>query len=102
MMVCGCGAKFDHKVTGLENSTVHVDLGFAEAMKVCDQRYGYKTPEAEACFRDYRNFTKVTFGLDLSAITKFCESSYPDDPVAIRNCSQDLIDLFDHLANPVN
>ncbi len=72
----GCGSK--HKVELRQPEPFNVAYGpsFEKGMQLCDERYGYKTIEAEKCFNDYRTFFKVGFELTPGNIGAYCESLY--------------------------
>lgn len=66
---------------------------FAGAAAFCDSRYGTKSPAAEACFEDYRDYLKVRVYLDLSELQDYCNKAYqnPDDRAG---CVNDLTALL--------
>jgi hypothetical protein len=88
-----CGVK----IKGLDNikPEVNAKVGpdFEGAANFCDERYGYKTAESEACFEDYRDYFDVEVKLDVLSINKFCEEAYTDQE-EIDTCIKDLIGVM--------
>lgn len=66
---------------------------FEKAIEVCEGRYGKGSPDAEACFLDYRHFLSPSISIDLSNISDICRKRYTD-PVAIATCESDMIAIF--------
>jgi len=106
ILLCSCG-KFKHEVSGVPTS-YKIDaphdfkLGpdFEKAAKFCDDRYGKDTPEAEACFQDYRTYTTLKIAIDLKAITSFCKESYTDT-IDIQSCVEDITKLLESLTGSI-
>jgi hypothetical protein len=93
VMITSCGIKHEHTVKGIDGTTIKFGPDFAAAAKLCDDRYGYKTPESEACFEDYRNYTAIKVELDLSGIEEFCNKVYIDQE-DVTTCAQDLLEIL--------
>lgn len=89
MFLANCGLKLKHE----GEPTVKVSPDFEGAAKFCDERYGEKTEEAEACFKDYREYTNIKVSLDLEVIEEFCAKNY-DIPQERIGCENDLIELL--------
>lgn len=54
----------------------------------CDERYGYKTDEAEGCASDILNY-KVEVALNLNTVAEFCSSA--ED---FEACEEDLLSFI--------
>lgn len=93
-LTCSCG--MDFKIKGKEpikvDTTVNIDVKFKEAAEFCDQRYGYKTVEAEKCFNDYRTYTKVLGTVGAVDVDQFC-SQYTD-PIQQAECEANINDII--------
>ena len=89
-ILSGCGFTLRH------SGNVQADIGpdFVGAAKFCDDRYGAGTAEAESCFQDYRDYTKIRVVLDIQAIQDFCNKNYTDS-VAQAKCVSDVAQAFD-------
>lgn len=93
LMLAGCGFELRHKGIPKEvDASVGPD--FEKAAQFCDERYGKMSEEAESCFQDYRDYTKIRVVLDLEAIEDFCYKSYID-PIEQAKCVSDVAQIFD-------
>ena len=106
-LLTSCG-KIKHEIRGVP-SNYKIDaphdfsLGpdFEKAAKVCNSFYGKKTAEAEACFKDYRNYTKLKIAIDLDSIKLFCKESYNVEE-EYKSCISDLVTLINSLLGGKN
>lgn len=89
-LLASCG-KVDLKVDKIDPVLFGPD--FEKAIKICDERYGVKTAEAEQCFKDYRTFFSPKVILDAGSVTKYCAAAYTD-PIEIQNCETNLTSLI--------
>lgn len=71
------------------------------AGEYCDSRYGISTPGSEECFQDYLSYFNINIGLDLDALTNYCKSTYESEN-AVRECVQDLTNIFDNIGGVGN
>jgi len=102
LFLTSCGINHNHKVNSAKMTVetkqqdpyvVQIDNKLIEAASFCDERYGYKTPEAEECFKDFRNYFNLTLELDDQLILASCISRYQDND-AIQACVQDLENYY--------
>jgi hypothetical protein len=95
LLLTSCGFTLTHR--GIP-STVNANIGpdFEKAAKFCDDRYGEKSDEAESCFQDYRDYTKIRVVLDMQAIEDFCNKNYTDDTEKTK-CISDVAQIFDSI-----
>ncbi len=66
---------------------------FAQAIQICDERYGKGTPEAESCFQDYRSFLSPKISLDLANLGTFCKGRYTTKE-EVAACEDDLLNII--------
>ena len=93
-----CGFKVE---TDDIKSTSTVGPDFESAAKFCDKRYGFKSEEAELCFKDYRDYFSVDLNVkfDFEGITSFCNESFSAES-DIDNCTTDLLSILTGLIPP--
>lgn len=98
-LLAGCGIDLRHKgVPDKVETTVGPD--FAKAAAFCDDRYGAKSPEAESCFQDYRDYTKIKVSLDMESLQRFCETNYPVEEDRVQ-CVEDVMKTFESILGTV-
>ena len=97
LIASGCGMKFkvdgNPRVDVAANGQFSVQPNFEQAAAFCDDRYGSMSKEAEECFADFREYFKITVGVDLDSITKYCETKWKDD-VSINSCEEELLEII--------
>lgn len=96
ILFTSCGSKLNHKVDVKPvavSGDVQIGPNFEQVAKFCDERYGFKSEEAEQCFKDYREFYKIK--IDISS---FCDQKYVELP-DIQSCQQELLDILDLINN---
>ena len=86
-MSCG----IDHEIKGLEDTKIDIGPDYEGMARFCDNRYGFKTEEAEACFYDLRTYYNIEFSFNFDLAVKFCKNN-PD-------CVADLIEWFNNYDN---
>ena len=91
-LLVSCGVK--HTVQFKETKLgVDVSPDFKKGAEMCDERYGYKTPEAELCFKDFRKYFSIEISATPEGIENYCEETYTD-PVEIQECQDSLGEFF--------
>lgn len=86
----GCGMKHNVEIQPVQGSAqVGFGPSFSEAAALCDSRYGAKTEEAEKCFLDYRNYTKLRLEFNLEELQTYCTVKYADQD-QLQQCIDDL------------
>lgn len=90
MKVKGLDSLENINIKAPEDFTLGAD--FKKVAEFCDDRYGKKTLEAEACFKDYRDFYKLEISFDVTAFEDYCSQSYAGDD--IDSCIDDLLSIF--------
>lgn len=85
------GVPTNYKIDAPDNFTLGPD--FEKAAKFCDKRYGKNTQASEDCFQDYRNYTKLSIGINLDELTNFCYAKYNSEQDR-TSCIDELIDLI--------
>ena len=90
-MCQSCGFKVKADIPD-SNQTVKVDAtpDFERIAAFCDDRYDGDSKEAEACFKDFRNYFDINIGVNLDNIINYCESSY-ELPQDITGCKKELL-----------
>lgn len=72
---------------------VDINNRLIEAATFCDNRYGYMSPEAEACFKDFRTYFHISNDLDKQLLTAMCTLQYTDIEL-VKACIEDVSDYY--------
>ena len=91
LLLVSCGKVVDVQVP--KKIDVGVGPDFAGAIKLCDERYGVKTLESEACFKDYRQYTQIKLSADPGSVLNYCQAKYTTQ-TEIDQCELDLNNLL--------
>lgn len=95
LLLSSCGKLVDVQIPKKIDITYGPD--FTTASKLCDERYGYKSLEAERCFQDYRTYLKLLSSVGNIDIVQFC-SKY-DTEVEQAACEENLNDFLTSQGN---
>lgn len=101
IIVSSCGmkikgldeAKADIKVETDIPESIALEPNFEKAIKVCDNKYGVGTIEAEDCFQDFRNFYSPRLTIGLDSIVNYCLNRFTEESDIVE-CESDLLDIL--------
>lgn len=90
LLIVSCG-----KIKVETNLPKKIEFGpdFAQAISICDERYGKGTVDSEACFQDYRSFLSPKISFDFASINTFCKGRYTT-PEELKGCEDDLLSII--------
>ena len=92
MIIMSCSVQHDFK-DSTQTIDTNINLKYEQVAKFCDDRYGNNTPEAEAYFKDYRDFLNIRIGLDLDSVVEYCSNTYTL-PEEVEQCEADVISII--------